>query len=128
MAMLSLRGALAERYRPGQWARWQLPAPLPREWAAAAFAACAIFATGVALFSSNDLHRHWGELAACAYLAAAAVVLAWQSRGLDLALLISIGGALVTPLFWNAATGKRQPEGSVIQRSAGQLVHYHSPY
>jgi Glycosyltransferase family 87 len=128
MVMLSLRGALAERYRPGQWVRWQPPAPFPREWGAAAFAACAIFATGVALFSSNDLHRHWGELAACAYLAAAAAVLAWQSRGLDLALLISVGGALVTPLFWNAATGKRQPEVSVIQRSAGQLVHYHSPY
>ena len=128
MVMLSLRGALAERYRPGQWVRWQRPAPVPREWAAAAFAACAIFATGVALFSSNDLHRHWGEIAACAYLAAAAAVLAWQSRGLDLALLISVGGALVTPLFWNAATDQRQPEVSVIQRSAGQLVQYHSPY
>ena len=128
MVMLSLRGALAERYRPGQWVRWQPSAPVPREWAAAAFAACAIFATGVALFSSNDLHRHWGELAACAYLAAAAAVLAWQSRGLDLALLISVGGALVTPLFWNAATDQRQPEVSVIQRSAGQLVQYHSPY
>jgi Glycosyltransferase family 87 len=128
MAMLSLRGALAERYRPGQWARWQPPASLPRGWVAAAFAACAIFATGVALFSSNGLHRHWGELAACAYLAAAAAVLAWQSRGLDLALLVSVGGALVTPLFWNAATGQRQPEVSVIQRSAGQLVQYHSPY
>lgn len=128
MVMLSLRGALAERYRPGQWVRWQPAAPVPREWAAAAFAACAIFATGVALFSSNDLHRHWGELAACAYLAAAAAVLAWQSRGLDLALLISVGGALVTPLFWNAATDQRQPEVSVIQRSAGQLVQYHSPY
>ncbi len=128
MVMLSLRGALAERSRPGQWVRWQPSAPVPREWAAAAFAACAIFATGVALFSSNDLHRHWGELAACAYLAAAAAVLAWQSRGLDLALLISVGGALVTPLFWNAATDQRQPEVSVIQRSAGQLVQYHSPY
>jgi hypothetical protein len=128
MVMLSLRGALAERYRPGQWVRWQAPASVPQGWGAAAFAACAIFATGVALFSSNELHRRWGVLAACAYLAAAAAVLAWQSRGLDLALLISVGGALVTPLFWNAATGQRQPEVSVIQRSAGQLVQYHSPY
>ena len=55
-------------------------------------------------------------------------MLAWQSRGLDLALLISVGGALVAPLYWNDATGKRQPEVSVIQRSAGQLVHDHSPY
>jgi Glycosyltransferase family 87 len=128
MAMLSLRVALAERHGPGQWARWVPPASVPRGRGAAVFAACAIFATGVALFSSNDLHRHWGELAACAYLAAAVAMLAWRSRGLDLALLVSAGGALITPLFWNAATGKRQPEVSVIQRSAGQLVHYHSPY
>ena len=128
MAMLSLRLALAELNQPGRWARWMAPVTIPRQWCAAAFAACAIFATGVALFSSNDLHRHWGAIAACAYLVAAAAVLAWQSRGLDLALLVSVAGALVAPLYWNDATGKRQPEVSVIQRSAGQLVHDHSPY
>jgi hypothetical protein len=128
MAMLSLSVALPERSRPGQWARRLTPVKAPRRWCAAVFAACAIFATGVALFSTNDLHRHWGAIAACAYLVAAVATLAWQSWGIDLALLVSVGGALVTPLFWNAATGKRQPEVSVIQRSAGQLVHYHSPY
>ena len=128
MAVLSLRASLAERIRPGPWTRWLAPAAVPRGWCTAVFAACAIFATGVALFSTNDLHRRWGMIAACAYLAAAVAVLAWRSRGVDLALLVSIGGALVTPLFWNAATGRRQPEVSVIQRSAGQLVHHHSPY
>ena len=72
MAMLSLRLALAELNQPGRWVRWIAPVPIPRQWCAAAFAACAIFATGVALFSSNDLHRHWGAIAACAYLMAAA--------------------------------------------------------
>jgi Glycosyltransferase family 87 len=128
MAMLSLRVALPERSRPGRWARRLTPVKVPRRWCAAVFAGCAIFATGVALFSTNDLHRHWGTIAACAYLVAAVSTVAWQSWGVDLALLVSVGGALVTPLFWNAATGKRQPEVSVIQRSAGQLVHYHSPY
>jgi Glycosyltransferase family 87 len=128
MAMLSLSGVLPDRRRPGRWA-WRLtPVNVPRRWCAAVFAACAIFATGVALFSTNDLHKHWGAIAACAYLVAAVSALTWQSWGVDLALLVSVGGALVTPLFWNAATGKRQPEVSVIQRSAGQLVQYHSPY
>jgi hypothetical protein len=128
MAMLSLRAAPAGDTEPGRSARWLAPAVIPRPWCAAAFAVCAIFATGVALFSDNGLHRRWGLIAACAYLVAAAAVLAWRSRGIDLALLVSVGGALVTPLFWNAATGRRQPEVSVIQRSAGQLVHDHSPY
>ncbi len=51
MAMLSLRLALAELNQPGRWARWQLRCPCddpPAVGAAAAFAACAIFATGVA--------------------------------------------------------------------------------
>ncbi len=128
MAMLSLRMAPPGDTEPGRPARWSAPSVIPRQWGAAAFAACAIFATGVALFSNNGLHRRWGLIAAVAYLVAAAAMLAWRSRGIDLALLVSVGGALVTPLFWNAATGRRQPEVGVIQRSAGQLVHYHSPY
>ena len=55
-------------------------------------------------------------------------VLAWRSRGIDLALLLSVCGALITPMFWNAATGQRQPEVAVIARSAKQLVNDHSPY
>ena len=55
-------------------------------------------------------------------------VLVWRSRGIDLALVLSVAGALVTPLFVNAADGQRQPEVAVIARSAGQLVHDHSPY
>jgi hypothetical protein len=80
------------------------------------------------MFSSNDLHRLWGLIAGCTYLAAAMAVLAWRSRGIDFALLLSVCGALITPMFWNAADGKKQPEVGVIARSAGQLVHDHSPY
>jgi len=123
-----LRAASAGDTEPGRWARWLAPPVIPRRWCAAAFVICAAFGTGVALFSHNGLHRRWGLVAAIAYLVAAAAVLAWRSRGIDLALLVSLGGALVTPLFWNAATGRRQPEVGVIQRSASELVHHHSPY
>jgi Glycosyltransferase family 87 len=126
--MLSLREAPSQTWTPGFLARWVSPVSVPRYWAASAFAVCAAFAGGVALFSTNDLHRLWGLIASCAYVAAALAVLAWRSRGIDLALLLSVGGALVTPLFWNAATGQHQPEVSVIARSAKQLVHHHSPY
>ena len=43
------------------------PAPL----GGAAFAVCALYAGGVALFSTNDLHRIWGTAAAVGYLLAA---------------------------------------------------------
>ena len=125
--MLSLRAAPPDS-APDRRGGWLSPVSVPRYWAAAAFAVCAAFAGGVALFSTNDLHRLWGLIASCAYVAAAMAVLAWRSRGIDLALVLSVAGALVTPLFWNAATGQKQPEVTVIARSAGQLVHDHSPY
>jgi 4-amino-4-deoxy-L-arabinose transferase-like glycosyltransferase len=125
--MLSLRAA-APQSAPGHRGGWLSPVSVPPYWAAAAFAACAAFAGGVALFSTNDLHRLWGLIAGCAYVAAAMAVLVWRSRGIDLALVLSVAGALVTPLFVNAADGQRQPEVAVIARSAGQLVHDHSPY
>src|ERR1022692_3471105 len=126
--MLTLRAAPPDNSRKRRLAAWTSPVAVPQRWAAAAFAICAIFAGGVALFSTNDLHRRWGIVASCAYLAASLAVLAWRSRGLDLALLLSVAGALITPLFWNAATGRRQPEVTVISRSALQLVHHQSPY
>jgi 4-amino-4-deoxy-L-arabinose transferase-like glycosyltransferase len=125
--MASLRGAppgSAQR----RWAGRLSPTRAPRYWAATAFVVCAGFAGGVALFSTNELHRLWGLTAACAYVAAALAVLAWRSRGIDVALLLSASGALVTPLFMNAATGRKQPEVAVIARSARQLVQHHSPY
>jgi 4-amino-4-deoxy-L-arabinose transferase-like glycosyltransferase len=126
--MLSLRTAPPQAGASGSLARLLSPVSVPRYWTATAFAICAAFAGGVALFSTNGLHQLWGLIASCAYVAAAIAVLAWRSRGIDLGLLLSVGGALVTPLFVNAATGRRQPEVAVIARSARQLVHHHSPY
>jgi 4-amino-4-deoxy-L-arabinose transferase-like glycosyltransferase len=117
------RGGVAELFN-----RLVPPVSVPRYWAAAAFGACAFFAGGVAVFSSNSLHRLWGLIAACAYVAAAAGVLAWRKRGADLGLALSVGGALIAPLFLNAASGRHQPEVAVIAKSARLLVHHHSPY
>jgi ABC-2 type transport system ATP-binding protein len=113
---------------PSRRARRMPPLRAPRYWAATAFAVCAGFAGAVALFSGNGTHRLWGLTAACAYLASVVAVLVWRSRGIDLALLLSASGALITPLFLNAATGRMQPEVAVVVRSARQLVHLHSPY
>jgi 4-amino-4-deoxy-L-arabinose transferase-like glycosyltransferase len=125
--MISLRPAPPTGSVPGRWAG-RLPLASNPRYAAAAFGACAAFAGAVALFSTNDLHRLWGLTAFCAYGAAVIAAAAWRWRGIDVALLLSAAGALVTPLFWNAATGRKQPEVAVIARSAKQLVHDHSPY
>ncbi len=64
--------------------------------------------------SSDYLHRMWGLMAAFGYGLAAVSVLAWRSRGTDLALAVSLCGALIVPLAWMAWTGQGQPEVSVI--------------
>jgi hypothetical protein len=55
-------------------------------------------------------------------------VLVWRSRGADLALALSLCGALLVPLSWMAVTGQGQPEVAVIIRSAELLVHHGTPY
>jgi uncharacterized membrane protein len=93
-----------------------------------AFVACALFAAAVSLFSNDGLHRLWGVMAASGYAIAAIAVMAWRSRGTDLALALSLCGALLVPLAWMAWTGHGQPEVSVITRSADLLVHHGTPY
>ena len=103
MAVQGLRAGPGIRALLALLARGLAPVKVPRYWCAAAFAACALFAVGVSLFSDNGLHRRWGLVAACAYAVAAVAVLAWRRRGLDLALLVSVSGALITPLLWSFA-------------------------
>jgi hypothetical protein len=93
------------------------------------FAACALFAAGMGVFSTDSLHRLWGLFAAIAYVLAAAVVLAWKSsRAVDLALILGVGGALIAPLSLLAEQGRWQPEVAVIARGARLLVQHGSPY
>jgi len=107
---------------------WPSPTTVPRVWMTAIFAASAAYALVMALITSNHLHRLWGIFAACSYLLAAMVVLAWRSRGVDSALLISLGGALAAPLVLMAGARMQQPEVRVINTSAAMLVHQGTPY
>ena len=121
------------RSQPGGGDPGRGPAAAPlaairREWAAAIFAACALFAGGVAVISANPPQRLWGMFAAGAYLAAAVAVAAWRRHGMGLAAAISVGGALIAPLAWMAATGVAQPEVAVIVRSAALFLHHGTPY
>jgi hypothetical protein len=94
----------------------------------ALFATSAAYAVVMALVTTNHLHRTWGILAACAYLVAAMLVLAFKSRGVDSALLVSLTGALIVPLGLMAADRLQQPEVRVINKSASLLVQTGTPY
>ena len=127
MSMLTLRQAPLRCPEPRQF-NWPSPTVVPRVWVTAVFAASAAYALMMAIVTTNHLHRLWGVFAACSYLLAAMAVLAWKSRGLDSALLISLTGALVAPLVLMADARIQQPEVRVINKSASMLVHQGTPY
>jgi glycosyl transferase family 87 len=124
---LTLRQVPVRCPAPGR-GDWQSPTTIPRSWMTAAFAVSAAFALAMTLITTDQLHRVWGIFASCTYLAAAMAVLLWESRGRDLALLISLGGALVAPLLVMAADWLHEPEVWVIKQSAITLVHHGTPY
>jgi hypothetical protein len=124
---------LAERQAPpdrlaAPWFGWPALARVPRPLLIATFAASAVFAIVMALVTTYHAHRLWGVFAGCAYLLAAMAVLLWRSRGLDLALVISVVGALVAPMWLMATERLQQPEVQVINRSAALLIHRGTPY
>jgi hypothetical protein len=101
----------------------------------AIFAASAVYAGAVALFSGIGVHRQWAIMAAPAYLLAAAAaawkrrgLAAWKRRGLDVSVLLGFAGGLIVPLTWMAANGESQREIKVIIRSAWSLIHHGTPY
>jgi hypothetical protein len=110
---------------------WQSITTLPWVWLATGLAVCAVFGTGVTLFSSDSRHQLWGLSAACAYALAALAVLVWRSRGtvgVDVALGIIICGAILVPLIWMVVTGHGEPEVGVVATSAKTLIHHGTPY
>ena len=85
------------------------------------------------MISAEPLHRIWGGCAAAGYGGAALTSLApvrlLSARGrAGLALAAAVGGALVLPLGWLAATGRGMPEVGVVTRSAELLVAHGRPY
>src|SRR6185437_13444498 len=63
--------------RPGVW---QSVTTIPWAWLSAGLFASALFAGGVALFSTDPRHRLWGQAAVGGYALAALAVMAWRSR------------------------------------------------
>ena len=127
MSMLTLRQAPPDRPAPRR-IDWPSPASIPRLWLTAAFAVSAGFAVILALATTYDAHRLWGVFASCSYLLAAMAVLVWKSRGLDVALAISLAGALAAPMWLMAADRLQQPEVQVIDKSAAMLLSRGTPY
>jgi Glycosyltransferase family 87 len=104
---------------------------MPWAWLFCGLLACALFAGGVNLFSTDFRHRLWGLCAACAYALAALAVWAWRSRGntgVDIALALVIGGAILFPLLWLIAHGYGEPEVGVVTSSAKSLIQQGTPY
>jgi len=112
-------------------AEWHSVTTLPWAWLAAGLAGSALFAGGVCLFSHDSLHRLWGLSAACAYALGALAVLAARSRGtrgVDVALVVILCGAILFPLLWMVAHGNGEPEVGVVARSATTLIKDGTPY
>ncbi len=110
---------------------WQSITTMPRIWLVGGLVVCALYAAGVHLFSTDDLHKLWGLSGACAYALAALVILAWKSRsttGIDVALGILICGAILIPLLWMVLTGHGEPEVGVVANSAKTLIKHGTPY
>src|ERR1700722_1763212 len=128
MSPLARRPGPSGKASSGLGPEWQSLTTIRRGWVSLTFAVFALYAGGVALFTTNDLHRLWGIAAACGYLVAAVACQAWRSHGVDLGLAAALAGALLVPLGWLAATNRQQPEVSVIIRSAQLLIHHGDPY
>ena len=103
-------------------------AVIRRQWVAGVFAVSAVFALVTALTSFYAPERMWGAFAAISYAVSAVTAAVVRRRGVSLAVLISLAGAVAAPLAWMAVTGMMQPEVAVIIRSTAMLVHYGTPY
>jgi hypothetical protein len=127
MSILTLRQAPPGRPVPRRF-DWPSPAAVPRLWLTVGLAGSAAFAVALAMVTVWQAHRLWGIFAGISYLLAAMFVLVWKSRGRDVALVISLAGALVTPMWLMAGHGLQQPEVEVIEKSAAMLLHRGTPY
>ena len=106
----------------------------PRSWLGrrrvwALYAAFALYAGAVALFSGPGDDRSWGIWAAFGYAAAAALAALWPGRaGRRAALAASVAGALAAPVVWLATQASPTPDVHVVSGSAVLLLHHGTPY
>jgi hypothetical protein len=98
-----------------------------RVWAL--YAAFALYAGAVAVFSGPGDDRSWGIWAAFGYAAAAALAAVWPGRaGRRAALAASLAGALAAPVVWLATQASPTPDVHVVSGSAVLLLHHGTPY
>ena len=118
----------------GRARRWQEQGPLSRAWATSPrgatvlLAACTLFASAVAVFSTNPPERLWGVMAAGPYGLAALAARLGGRRGRRIAVAVALTGAVIVPLAWMAWTGRAQPEVGVVIHSARLFLHDGTPY
>ncbi|MCW2934682.1 MAG: integral rane protein, partial [Actinomycetia bacterium] len=93
------------------------------------YAAFALYAAGIALFSGPGLDHWWGAWAAGGYALAAVITLAASGRagGGGLAIAASLAGALAAPVMWLMTREPTPPDVAVVARS-GVLLHHGTPY
>lgn len=129
----------------------------PEERDAVLYAACALFAIGVAKLSGIALYRQWGELA-CGPYGLGAVGSAWLARRsrrcppvppangaprwhwttprMTLFLVVLVGATLAPlslEVLWRSegvitSTAHVQPEVEVVEQAGARVVHDKSPY
>jgi len=98
------------------------------------YAAFAVYAAGVALFSGPGLDHWWGAFAACGYAAAAVIAAAagragpWPARGGGLAVAAALAGALAAPVMWLMTREPTPPDVAVVARAGMLLLHHGTPY
>jgi hypothetical protein len=97
----------------------------PEAW----YAAFAIYAGAVALFSGLGQDRWWGVWACAGYAVAAVLAGCWRGpRGRLGALAAALAGGLAWPLTWLATWRPATPDVTVVMRSGILLLHHGSPY
>ena len=102
---------------------------LGRRRVLALYAAFALYAGTVAVFSGPGDDRSWGIWAAFGYAAAAGLAALWPGRaGRRAALAAGLAGALAAPVAWLATQAPPTPDVHVVGGSAVLLLHHGTPY
>jgi hypothetical protein len=94
------------------------------------YAAFAVYAGAVALFSGPGLDHWWGTWAAGGYALAAVIVNVGAGRagGRRVAVAVAIAGAVVAPAIWLMTQEPTGPDVAVAVRAGALLLHHGSPY
>jgi hypothetical protein len=104
---------------------WRELVRRPAAW----YAAFALYAAAVALFSGLGQDHWWGIWAFGGYAVAAVLAFCWRSTaGRIAAIGASLAGALAGPSTWLVTYRPTTPDAAVVMRSGSLLLHHGNPY